>query len=248
MIKLKAKRVDRANDNTPILYDYEIDEFAHAVLADYKPQLLREPGAIDFEHFLESYLGVKLIYKDIYNDDHSRPILGLVAFRDCTVKVYDRENECASHMIVRAKTVIIDNHVMSEGRGGFVMFTGVHEGSHTLMHSEVYTRRGMICCRRANVESRRERTAEEWREHQADYCTAALTMPNATFKPYVNKLMREYGIYKGRIVLGTEDDLYIVAKELLPERLNEAYGISKQAGYIKLKKTGYVIERELTQI
>ena len=44
MITLKPNRVDYRNHNTPILYDREIDEFAHAVLEDYKPQLLREPG------------------------------------------------------------------------------------------------------------------------------------------------------------------------------------------------------------
>jgi len=62
MITLKVRRVDHKNNNTPILYDREIDDFAHEVLADYKPGLLREPSAIRFEHFLESYLGVGRSY------------------------------------------------------------------------------------------------------------------------------------------------------------------------------------------
>ena len=66
---MKINRVDYNNNNTPVLYDREIDEFAHNVLEDYKPNLLKEPGAIRFEHFLESYLGVNLMYKDIYNPD-----------------------------------------------------------------------------------------------------------------------------------------------------------------------------------
>ena len=66
MITMKISRVDYRNNNTPILYDREIEEFAESVLADYKPELLREPGKIRFEHFIEYYLGLKLLYKDIY--------------------------------------------------------------------------------------------------------------------------------------------------------------------------------------
>jgi len=62
MIELSIRRVDRYNNNTPILSDREIDEFAHAVLMDYKPELLRKPGAVRFEHFLESYLGATILY------------------------------------------------------------------------------------------------------------------------------------------------------------------------------------------
>ena len=66
MIKMKIARVDQNNDNTPILSNREIDEFAYAVLEDYDANLLREPGMIDYEHFIESYLGMEIIYKDIY--------------------------------------------------------------------------------------------------------------------------------------------------------------------------------------
>ena len=41
---IKLRRVDRANNNTPILSNREIDEYAHAVLARYKPSLLKKPG------------------------------------------------------------------------------------------------------------------------------------------------------------------------------------------------------------
>jgi len=54
MIEMKIMRVDRNNDNTPILSNKEIDEFAYAVLEDYDPDLLCEPGMIDYEHFIES--------------------------------------------------------------------------------------------------------------------------------------------------------------------------------------------------
>ena len=136
MITLKVRRVDHKNNNTPILFDREIDDFAHEVLADYKPGLLRKPSAIRFEHFLESYLGATLLYEDIYHDDPERPIFGATAFRDSTLKVFDRENKCVKKIGVSANTVIIDNFVMQRGKEGLATFTGLHEGGHILIHSD----------------------------------------------------------------------------------------------------------------
>lgn len=256
---MKISRVDYRNNNTPILYDREIDGFAHDVLADYKPALLREPGTINFEHFLESYLGVTLMFEDIYSDDPDRPIFGVTAFRDGTLKVFDRESACLSNKIVRANTVIIDNYVMESGREGLAMFTCLHEGGHLMIHPNVYapeyggereqpTRRlsPMVYCRRDSVESfgfsRSQRTATEWREHQADYFAAALAMPNATFIPFVNEFLREHDIWKRCIILGSDDDTDILAQYLLPERISEVYGVSKRAASVKLKKSGFIAD------
>ena len=257
---MKINRVDYINNNTPVLYDREIDEFAHNVLEDYKPNLLREPGKIRFEHFLESYLGVTLMYKDIYNDDPNRPIFGAVAFRGGTLKVFDRENLRVSNTIIHANTVVIDNFVMEPGREGLAMFTGLHEGGHLMIHPQVYVDENsrnkdgkrllpIVYCRRDTVENFGAggslKNAKAWREHQADCFASAIAMPNSTFVPVVNRLMREYGVWKGRIVLGRDDDLDILGRELLPERITEIYGVSKRAAFIKLKKSGFVIENNI---
>jgi len=259
MITLNIQRVDRRNNNTPILYDREIDEFAHAVLADYKPKLLKEPGAIRFEHFLESYLGATIFYKDIYSDDPERPIFGATAFRDSTLKVFDRENNRIAGMRVSANTVILDNFVMQPGKEGLATFTGLHEGGHILIHPGVFASecdgqmtlfgeefQPVVCCYRESVESfgwkRKKRTPQEWREHHADYFAAAIAMPNVTFIPFVRRLMQEHGVRKGCIVLGQDTDLDILAQEILPECITEVYGVSRQAAFIKLKKANFVFD------
>ncbi|MCL1859310.1 MAG: ImmA/IrrE family metallo-endopeptidase [Oscillospiraceae bacterium] len=259
MITMKINRVDYNNNNTPVLYDREIGGFAHDVIEDYKPNLLREPGMIRFEHFLESYLGVTLMFKDIYNPDPDKKILGAVAFRGGTLKVFDRENMRVSNMLVKENTVIIDNFVMEPGREGLAMFTGLHEGGHLMIHPKVYKiyeeennninkKRlpPIVYCRRDTVEnfggSRSLKTAKSWMEHHADCFAASLAMPNATFIPFVNQLMREYDVWKGHIVLNQDDDLDILAKDLLPERITEVYGVSKRAALIKLKKSGFVVD------
>ena len=148
MITMKITRVDRNNDNTPILSNREIDEFAYAVLEDYDPVLLREPGTIDYEHFMESYIGLEIIYKDIYYEKNTPPVYGMTFFRNGTVKVFDRENSRVANSIIRANTVVLDNIITDND--GMAMFTGLHESGHFFMHQGVFSifRAGQVCCRR----------------------------------------------------------------------------------------------------
>jgi hypothetical protein len=69
LIEFRWNRVDKRNNNTPIISDAEIDELAEIILGDYKPQLLQEPRKVKYEHFLESYLGANLDYRHIYYEE-----------------------------------------------------------------------------------------------------------------------------------------------------------------------------------
>jgi len=240
MITLKITRVDKNNDNTPILSNKEIDDFAYAVLEDYAPELLREPGMIDYEHFIESYLGMEIIYKDLYYKENTPPVYGMTVFRDGIVKVFDRENSRIAHPIIRANTVIMDNYITNNE--GMAMFTGLHESGHIFLHKDVFSifRAGQVCCRRKNTGNPKQWTAEEWREHHANHFAGAIAMPDATFIPFVTNTMREYGVFKRSILLGSNDDLDILAKDLLPERISEVYGVSRQAASVKLRKSGFI--------
>ena len=68
-------------------------------------------------------------------------------------------------------------------------------------------------------------------------------MPDATFVPFVNRILREYGVFKRSIVLGESDDLDIAASDLLPDHISEVYGVSRQAASVKLKKSGFVVSQ-----
>ena len=259
MVKLNPRRVDHENYDTPILYDREIDEYAHAVLKDYKPLLLKEPGKINFQHFLESYLGASIEYHDIFNDDPERPILAMTIYGSGEVKVFNRENGCVSRIKVPERTVIIDNAVMYPGKEGLALFSGIHEGGHIAMHWDVYSKiledevessgynASAVYCRRDNIEyipkgntKMQKRTAEEWREHQADYFAAAIAMPNITFMPFVRSILRENGYYKPSITIGRDEDLDILADDIIPDAISEVYGVSRRAARIKLRKLGFV--------
>lgn len=261
MVNLNPRRIDRDNNNTPVLYDREIDEYAHAVLADYKPELLRKPGAIDYQHFLESYLDTRIDFQDIYSDDPDRPILAMTVFRPGKVKVFDRESECVRKIPMSAKTVIFNNLIGEPGMESLALFSGLHEAGHITMHWPVYTGETLdgseydpdfnsksieafVCCHRGDIQSRNSpkkiRTAEEWREHQADYFAAAVAMPNATFIPFVHGLLREHNYYKGSVTMGRNVDLDILAGDIIPRAIADVYKVSKTAADIKLRKMGFV--------
>jgi len=255
MITYKPQRLNREDNRTPVMYDREIDELAHAMLSDYMPELLREPGTLDAELFLEQYLEANIEFHDIFNKDPERPILAMTAFTKGAIKVFNREKERVTKKIVPARTVIIDNSVMEPGKEGLALFSALHEGGHLALHWNVFANDddyeenrsldAIICCRRDTIESygksNKERTAEDWREHQADYFAAAIAMPNVTFRPFVTNLLRENNVYKGFITLGRDADLDILAMDLLPEYISETFGVSKKAARIKLRKCQFVL-------
>ena len=263
MIELRFDRVDRRGNNTPILSNKQIDQIAHDVLMDYKPQLLREPGKINFEHFLENYLDATVTYLDIYYEEDKPPILGVTAFKDGYLKVFDSDNMCTKKVFIPANTVVIDSSLMENGESGRAMFTGLHEAGHLILHRGVYAPEyddqlslleeelsPVLSCRRDSIAEftpnswgSNTKTPAEWREYQANYFAAAIAMSNATFIPFVNRTLRENDFYKGQIVLGVDEDLDYIAEELLPIEISETYGTSKQASFIKLKTCGFVIDK-----
>ena len=257
MLKFKPRRVNFEDGRTPVMSNNEIDEFAEAVIADYKPELLKKPGKIDMEDFVEYYIKTDVIFKDIYYEDPNKPIRALTILNDGKIKVFDRDNTCVSYVDVPARAVVIDNEVTEKGKEGIELFSGLHEAGHILLHWDVFVDKhgnpyekkkndefaSVICCQRNYIENTNlsgNRTLYDWQEHQADYFAAATSMPNITFRPFVIQFLRENGIYRGSIILGRNSDSDILANDLLPEYISETYGVSKRAAKIKLRKCGFV--------
>ena len=108
-------RCDRCSyDMTPVISDKGIEEYTRRLLSDYKPDMLDGiPTAINAFHFVESYLGARIEFQDIYYEEGQQPILGMTCFAETRVKVFDREHMCTKYITVPPNTIIIDNSVMS---------------------------------------------------------------------------------------------------------------------------------------
>lgn len=239
------------SSGTPDIGGNYIAMLAEKLLADYKPQLLREPGKVNYSHFIESYLDAKLEYHDIYYDEGTQPIVGATAFNNQYLKVFDYDNMKVSAKKVDARTVILDNSIMKDDSEGFARFTALHEAGHLWMHELVYTDSNMyssknykptvVCCRRSNIDKKSYRghyrtwTDEELREYQANIFAAAIAMPKKTFVPYATELIKQAGNKYG-LLSDCEfetDDIYL---PYVLNGLTSAYGVSKTAAIVNLKK------------
>ena len=74
-------------DRTPIVKDLYIQDYAEALLADYRPELLTTPGKVDAFHFLENYLGVTVEFQDIFYPEGKVPVAGATIFNDEAIMV-----------------------------------------------------------------------------------------------------------------------------------------------------------------
>lgn len=123
-------------DQTPIVKDLYIQDYAEALLADYRPELLKTPGKVDAFHFLENYLGVTVEFQDIFYPEGKVPVAGATIFNDEAIMVFDCSGMKVSSIDIPAGTVLIDNATMKSE--SFALFTALHEGGHYCMHQGVY--------------------------------------------------------------------------------------------------------------
>ena len=136
MLEFSWRKKDK--NNVPVMSAKEMDELAEMLINDYKPALIKEPQPINYEHFLEVYLGVNLQYLDITAD---ATILGMIAFDDGRVQIYDNALGCQKSIEITEGSVLIDNHLLASDKIGRLRFTALHEGGgHWWCHRGVYAK------------------------------------------------------------------------------------------------------------
>jgi hypothetical protein len=91
------------------------------------------------------------------------------------------------------------------------------------------------------------RTPGQWREHHADYFASAIAMPNATFIPLIQEELKSQGITDGRVVEDAGFDEHFLARDVLPDIISVTYGVSRSAAYVKLRKTGFIVDEKMVE-
>ena len=246
-------RCDKCSyDMTPVISDHGIEEYARALLADYRPSLLDGiPTAINAFHFVESYLGARIEYQDIYYEEGDQPILGMTCFAETRVKVFDREHMCTRYITVPPNTIIIDNSIMAPRKEALANFTVLHEGGHFCMHREVFEdgmRRNCppeFCSRKKSGQSRKRlESQKDFREHQADVFAAAVALPADTLVPCATRMIRCMGFPDGVFVTGHKYDRNKKpGLDRLIGNLAETCGVSRSAVKIRLQRLGLLQDR-----
>jgi hypothetical protein len=66
-----------------LTYDV-LEEYAEAIIADFAPERLHNPGQLDVDRFIEFYLGLSVEFHRICYD---RKVLGMTSFNDGKIDV-----------------------------------------------------------------------------------------------------------------------------------------------------------------
>lgn len=133
MLEFSWSKKDK--NKVPVMSAKEMDELAEELITDYKPELIKEPQPINYEHFLQFYLEADLLYDTITPDES---ILGLTSFDQGLTTVYDMGKAQEKDIDVIEGTIILDSRLTTEDQAGRLRFTALHEAGHWWCHKGVY--------------------------------------------------------------------------------------------------------------
>ena len=260
MIIFNGDRFRRSKEGGRILSYENIESMTEEILLDYDKTLLKEPRAIEYDDFLEGYLGVNLIYQDIYTPSDDNVILGCTVFNRQKIAVFDKDNMTKSYVDCKPRTVIIDNSVVTGNRKIQENITGLHEGGHIWIHPEQFTEiegqtslegvSASICCRKTDIDSANRletyhpSSAEMWREWQATVFAVTLALPKKSLEISVRDLFSKFGIDSDVLITDTDYDSYFLAEHCIPDKLKGIYNMSKESIRYRLMKTGFYMTRK----
>lgn len=233
-------RFRKNHDNVPILSRMEIDDITERYVADYEPEILKDPQPFNIDGFLEQYLSLTLDYQYLSNNGL---YLGMTVFNDTDkVVIYVPERDQADYIHVDCGTVIIDNQLLEPRQEHRYRFTLGHECGHWIFHRAYYGYdpcqmylfeydSPYVKCREVGRNDIRDRTRGwdnvKWMEWQADQFAAGILMPATS----VRTIFRES-------IHGTSHlEIYHAARTL-----SNIYNVSEQAAYLRLCHLGIIDE------
>lgn len=255
MIRFNINRY-RHNSNGELFLKYEdIENMTEELLEDYDRSLLTNPHAIQYDDFLEGYLGATIDYQYIYTESSGTTILGCTVFNEQRIRVFDPDNFRTKYIKYNPGTIIIGNETVEGNRKIQENITGLHEGGHFWMHSEQFAdiegqqqmnmQSGMICCRKSDIEQINAldkvhpTAAEMWREWQANIFAVTIALPRKSLIVSVGNLFREYGVDTNQLITDADEKSRYIAEQEIPEALKAIYNISKEAIIYRLYRTGF---------
>lgn len=251
---------NKKKNGVPVLSKDKIEFLAEQVMSSYKPNRNFEAGALDLEHFIESYMDLDMDYKDL---SHDRSILGMMVFDNCKIPIYDKEIDKAKYIDVDERTVIIDNSLLEEEQLRRGRFTLAHEAAHWFLHRQIYqndknqislfenqgnraNKIPAIKCRTSDIaygKKRKLETDDEFIEWQADHMASAMLMPKNAFAKVARSKFKSSQIVEGFYQIGTDFEMDLWASVMAYE-LADLFEVSQKAANIRLVNLGFIRQQE----
>lgn len=241
--------IHRKRSGVPVLSRKDIDVLGEKLVADFCPDALKEPQALDVDSFAQNYLGMEQDYQYL---SHCGVYLGMTVFNDTNkVAVYNPAEQRAEYISARAGTIIIDNTLLEENQEHRYRFTMGHEAAgHGVLHEPYfhYDRNqmsmfdepsvAMIQCRTDGSKIAQKEQClwddRDWMEWQANAMASAFLMP----KSMVLKVV-EYT--KSKFPSNTDPNILCYN---YADAITKVFNVSFQAATYRLKQLG-VIRKEL---
>jgi len=232
-----------------------IEEMTEEIMKEYNPSLLSVPCAIEYDDFLENYLGVSVDYQHIYSGSDQGDILGCALFSKQGLAVFDKEEMCRKIIPYEENTVVLDLSLVNGDRKTQENITGLHEGGHIWLHGPlssslegqfVVESQGIICCRKCGIETCSHNgidSEEQWREWQATTFAVTLALPRKSLEISVRDLFDKHGVDDKQLITDLDAETEKLALDIIPEDLKRIYNMSKKSIRYRLKKTGFYMTK-----
>ena len=231
-----------------------LDVFAEKVVADFKPELLRYPGILDMDEFLEYYCRLTVDYRRL---SHNKKILGITAFNDGVVEIIDEKTGMLDELFVSKGTVILDPSLTFDKNKPRGRFTGMHEGAgHWMLHRKAFAndnpfgpagiyKNQYLAAKEGRgdyLRTTKERSDIDQMERQADFTAAGVLMPRPALRIVYREFFRYYGEKPRRIIRGRSqmDDAFA---KMLPEYIAKIFYVSEKAALIRMEKLTAIVDR-----
>ena len=237
-----------------LTYD-ALEEYAEQVVADFAPERLKTPGALDVDRFIEYYLGLSVEYHRICYD---RRVLGMTAFNDGKIDVTNEDTGLPEPLPVSKGTIVIDTSLTVSKRSiPRLRFTMMHEGAgHWMLHRKAFSpdnpfgpagvyKNQYLAAKEGRHDyssSKKEKTDNQFMERQADFFASAVLVPRPALRNSFRDFFEFYDDKPRQIVRGTSplDDCYA---KLLPECVAKTYNVSIRAATIRLEKLTAIVDK-----
>lgn len=236
------------SNKLPVLSKQEIDDIGERFVAEFCPQALTSPCAIDIDMFAQDYLGLN---QDFQYLSHNGIYLGMMVFHDTdSVIVYNPAEHEADYISAAARTIIIDNGLLDEKQEHRYRFTMGHEAAHDILHSAYFhhaynpdqmTLFGAmpvaqtVQCR---IDSSKQPTKtakwtnNDWMEFQANRLSSAILMPLSAVRMIADSEKPHHDVTRAAgcvYQVSKTFNVSLQAAEIRLRDLNALNGISKLA-------------------
>jgi Zn-dependent peptidase ImmA (M78 family) len=233
-------------NHVPCVTYEALDEYAESLVRDFAPERLTIPGELDILAFLQEYLGLTVKY---YPLSYKDKIIGVTAFHDDHIQVYDKTTGATVMVDVAQGTVVIDSSLKYKRSYRRWRFTMAHEGSHWLIHRKTFSKDnpygsfGMRENRNLAATNGRfvywrdkaEKTDKDWMERQADFLGAAILIPRPALRVAYRDFFNGIGERPRVLVRGKGQADDSLAKRLAAY-ISDVFAVSYRAALIRLEK------------